>query len=166
MNSTLYEINARYMQALDAATDPESDLSPDMFTDTLQGIEGEAEDKIKAVIAYSRNLEVEADAIKSAMDNMKSRLDAKRTRALWLKNYARHGMHILGKSKLEWPEFSARIQANPPAVEITDEQQIPDDFKSEVVEVKIDKKAISERLKSGGYVPGAVLRHGESLRVK
>lgn len=166
MNSSLYDINARYLQALDAATDPDSDIPVELFTDTLDGIEDELENKIHNVIAYSRNLEVEADAIKTAMDNMKSRLDAKRTRALWLKNYARHGMHILGKSKLEWPEFSARIQANPPAVEITDEQQIPDDFKSEVVEVKIDKKAISERLKSGGYVPGAVLRQGESLRVK
>jgi Siphovirus Gp157 len=166
MNSTLYDINARYMQALDAATDPESDLSPDLFTDTLQGIEGEAEDKLKAVIAYSRNLEVEAEAIKDALDAMKSRLDAKRKRSQWLKDYAKESMMILGKSKLEWPEFAARIQANPPAVEIIDPQKIPDDFKAEVVEVKIDKKAISERLKAGEYVPGAVLRQGESLRVK
>jgi len=166
MNSTLYDINARYMQALDAATDPESDLSPDLFTDTLQGIEGEAEDKLKAVIAYSRNLEVEAEAIKDALDAMKSRLDAKRKRSQWLKDYAKESMKILGKSKLEWPEFAARIQANPPAVEIIDPQKIPDDFKAEVVEVKIDKKAISERLKAGEYVPGAVLRQGESLRVK
>ena len=166
MNSTLYEINARYMQALDAATDPESDLSPDMFIDTLQGIEGEAEDKLKNVIAYSRNLEVEADAIKDALDAMKARFDAKRKRAQWLKDYAKEGMKILGKSKLEWPEFAARIQANPPAVDVVDADEIPDEFKSEVVEIKIDKKAISDRLKGGGYVPGAVLRQGESLRIK
>jgi len=166
MNSTLYDINARYLQALDAATDPESDIPVELFTDTLDGIEDELENKIHNVIAYSRNLEVEADAIKSAMDAMKSRFEVKRKRAQWLKDYARHGMHTLGKSKLEWPEFAARIQANPPAVEVLDESALPAEFKAEVVEVKIDKKAISERLKAGGYVPGAVLKQGESLRVK
>ena len=164
--TTLYDINTRYLQALDAATDPESDMPVELFTDTLDGIEGELEDKLFNVVAYSRNLEVEADAIKAAMDAMKARHDAKRKRAQWLKDYAKQGMRILGKAKIEWPEFSARIQANPPAVDVLDAEQIPDEFVTHIMETKIDKKAISERLKAGGYVPGAVLRTGESLRVR
>jgi hypothetical protein len=164
--STLYEINSRYMAALEAATDPESDMPVEMFTDTLEGIEGEAEDKLKNVIAFARNLEAEALAIGDAAEAMDARMKAKMKKAQWLKDYARYGMHILGKSKLEWPEFSARIQANPPAVEITDPEQIPDDYVKHTMSISIDRKAISEKLKAGAYVPGAVLRVGESLRVK
>lgn len=164
--TTLYDINTRYLQALDAATDPEEDLPVEVFMDTLEGIEGELEDKLFNVVAYSRNLDVEADAIKAAMDTMKARHDAKRKRAQWLKDYAKQGMRILGKAKIEWPEFSASIQANPPAVDVIDAEQIPDEFVSHIMETKIDKKTISDRLKAGGYVPGAILRTGESLRVR
>lgn len=164
--STLYEINSRYMAALEAATDPDNDMPVEMFTDTLQGIEGEAEDKLKNVIAFARNLEAEAQAIKDAAEAMEQRMKAKQRKAAWLKDYARYGMHIIGKQKLEWPEFSARIQQNPPAVEITDPDALPEDYIKHVVQISVDKKAISEKLKAGAYVPGAVLRVGESLRVK
>lgn len=164
--STLYEINGRYMAALEEATNPDSDIPIELFTDTLDGIEGEAEDKIRNVIAYARNLEAEATAIEQAKDSMESRLKSKRKKAQWLKDYARYSMHVLGKSKIEWPEFSAAIQKNPPAVEITDQDALPEDFIRHVVQISVDKKAISERLKGGGYVPGAVLRTGESLRVR
>ena len=166
MNSSLYDINARYLQALDAATDPDSDIPVEMFTDTLDGIEDELENKIHNVIAYSRNLEVEAEAIKSAMDAMKARFEVKKKRSQWLKDYAKQGMRILGKSRLEWPEFSVRIQANPPAVDVIDEKSLPDEFVTRVVETRVDRRAISERLRAGGFVPGAILRTGDSLRVR
>ena len=64
------------------------------------------------------------------------------------------------------PWFSLAVQKNPEAVEIINETSVPDDFKSEVVSVKIDKAAIKQTIRGGGEVPGATLIQGTRLAIR
>lgn len=162
--STLYEIESNYLHALDAATDPDNGLDPELFADTLEGIEGEAEDKIINVLKYAKNLEVEANAIKDAMDNMKARMDAKRKRVEWLKAYALHGMKIIGKAKIERPDMVASMAVSQESVVIDDESLIPKDYF--VVQESLSKTLVRQALKDGFTVPGAHLERGTHLRIK
>lgn len=162
--SSLYDIDQRYLAALDAATDPDSDLDPELFADTLAGLEGEAEDKIHNVIRYARNLEADADAIKQAMVSMKIRLDAKRRRAEHLREYAMDGMQVIGKRKLEWPDFVASVAPSPDSVVVDDETAVPDDYCRYTR--ALDKTVIKQALKDGHTVPGCHLEAGTHLRIR
>lgn len=163
--SSLYDIEQRYLAALDAATDPENDFAPmEVFKDTLDGIEGEAEDKIHNVIRYARNLESEADAIKQAMASMKIRLDAKRRRAEHLREYAMEGMQVIGKKKLEWPDFVASVAPSPESVVVDDEESVPDDYCRYTR--ALDKKLIASALREGYEIPGCRIEKNWHLRIR
>ena len=63
----------------------------------------------------------------------------------------------LNQSKLEGKTRSITVSTSSrPAVEIISEQDIPEDFKEQVVSWKIDKKAITEHILATGEIPAGV----------
>ena len=58
------------------------------------------------------------------------------------------------------------VRKNPASVDVLDENLIPSEYKKEVVEVKVDKKAILADLKEGVVVEGAALKNSTSLMIK
>jgi hypothetical protein len=163
---TLYEINQDYMQALDIFTDPETDIPLEAAMDTLDGIEGQLQDKAVNVAKFMQNLDATAKAIKEAEQKMAKRRKAIENRAQWIKDYLKNNMQAAGITKIESPWFRLAIQKNPEAVEITDENLLPDEFKTEVVTTKIDKSAIKQVIKDGVSVPGAILMQGTRLAIR
>ena len=163
---TLYEINQEYLLALDAFTDPEADIPLEAAMDTLDGIEGQLQDKAVNVAKFMQNLDATAKAIKEAEQKMAKRRKAIENRAQWMKDYLKHNMEASGITKIESPWFRLAIQKNPEAVEITDENMLPDEFKTEVVTTKIDKAAIKQVIKDGVSVPGAMLMQGTRLAIR
>ena len=65
----LYEIEQNYLAALDIFTDPENEIMPEVAADTLEAIEGEFELKAVRVAAFAKQMEAEAYAIKTAIEN-------------------------------------------------------------------------------------------------
>jgi hypothetical protein len=165
-NLTLYEISHDYLQALDAFTDPEAEIPLEAALDTLDGIEGQLQDKAVSVAKFMQNLDVTAKAIKEAEQQMSRRRKAIEKRSRWIRDYLKHNMEAAGMTKIESPWFSLAVQKNPEAVEIHDETSVPDDFKSEVVSVKIDKAAIKQAIRGGGEVPGTRLIQGTRLAIR
>lgn len=161
----LYEIGKEYLEALEALTDPELDIPLDAISDTLEGIEGQLQEKATNVAKFMRSLEATASAIKEAEQKMAQRRKAIESRADWLKDYLKRNMEHSGITKIESPWFVLSIQKNPPSVVIDDESLIPDEFKSEVVTVKIDKASIKKACASG-EVSGAHLEQGTRLSIK
>jgi len=165
-NLSLYELSGNYLHALDALTDPEADIPLEVVTDTLEGIEGELQEKAVNVAKFMKNMEATAEAIKEAEGQMARRRKAIENRVKWLKDYLKSNMEACGISKIESPWFRLAIQKNPAAVNIVDEDTLPDEFKEEIVTVKIDKTGIKNALKAGGDVPGAMLVQGTRLVVR
>ena len=165
-NLTLYEIGQDYLRALDHFTDPEVDIPAAAVTDTLDGIEGQLQDKAINVAKFMQNLDATASAIRDAEQQMARRRKAIENRARWIRDYLKANMEASGITRIESPWFRLAIQNNPVAVEITDEAALPDDYKVETVTVKIDKTAIKQAIHNGIDVPGAMLSQGTRLSIR
>ncbi|MCA1852853.1 MAG: siphovirus Gp157 family protein [Beggiatoa sp.] len=163
---TLYEISQTYLQALDALTDPEADIPMQAVADTLEGIEGQLQEKAVNIAKFFRNLEATAQAIKEAEEQMARRRRAFDARVKWLRDYLKASMEATGINKIESPWFRLTIQKNPPAVEILDEDAIPDKDTTEVVTKTIDKAGIKAAFQAGEHVSGARLTQGTRLAVR
>lgn len=163
---TLYQLTEDFRTLLELAEDP--DVDPEVFQDTLEGIEGEIEVKAEGYAMVMKELEASELAIKSEVD----RLNARR---LSISNHIRHmklalqdAMYTTGKTKFKTDLFSFGIQKNPPSV-VIDEQYIENIPKKYLVqqEPTIDKKKIKEDLKAGVDLDGiAHLEQTESLRIR
>jgi chromosome segregation ATPase len=162
----LYEISRDYQQALAAFADPDSDLPPEAVADTLEGIEGQLQEKAVNIAKFMQNLDAAADAIKEAERRMAVRRKAIEHRAQWLKDYLKRNMEATGITRIDSPWFNLSVQNNPVAVEILDEAALPEAYKTEVVTIKIDKTAIKQALKAGDEVPGAMLTQGTRLAIR
>lgn len=70
-----------------------------------------------------------------------------------------------GIQKLELPEATISRRKVPPAVVVTDEEQVPRIYGTEVW--KLDKKKLKEALQEGFEVPGAYLSNGgETISIR
>ena len=165
-NISLYELTQEYRQALDVLTDPENDLPAEVIADTMEGLHGTLEDKAVNVAKFFKNLEATAVAIKEAEQRMNQRRKAIENRVAAMKDYLKLNMESCGITKIESPWFALSIAKNPAAVDITDEDSLPDDFVEIVTTRKIDKTAIKKAIESGAEVPGAVLTRGTRLAIR
>ena len=77
-------------------------------------------------------------------------------------------MEKLGLEKIPTELGSLAIAKNPMSVEIENEDEIPSEFKQEVVVIKIDKTAIKNHFKeTGEIVRGTIIIDNKtSLRIK
>lgn len=162
---TLYEIRQDYLEALEVLSDPELDLPAEAITDTLEGLEGQLQEKAVNVAAFARHLEVTAEAIREAEVRMAQRRRAFENRSASMRMYLKQCMVATGISRIESPWFELAIRKNPPAVEVDDECRLPDEFKREVTTTKIDRTALKTALKEHD-VPGAHLATSTRLAIR
>lgn len=152
----LYEIRQLYIDTFN-----ELDEQDEVDLSILEDIKEEFSDKGLAVLAHYKNSLAEIECFKQAEKSIKLRRDALNKRNEALKQYLLTNMLDTGISSLESPFFSCKIKNNPPHVEILDEAEIPDEFKQEIVTIKVDKMAIK---RSGGCA-GVELVRDRSLKI-
>jgi hypothetical protein len=163
---SLYTIASAYQADLAALAD--LDLDPQTVADTLEGMQGELHDKLRAVIAYALSMGADAEAQASAAKRMADRAKATAGRADALLDYARNAMQATGVPEVATDEWAAKLAKKPPSVNIVDTAAIPPAYmrQPEPPPPAPDKKAIGDALKSGAIVPGAELVQGFRLAIK
>jgi hypothetical protein len=131
----------------------------------IDGAEQNVEALLRAVINAALENESTADAIKERIDLLKFRQDRYKRRADALRGTAFAMMDALGMTKFAMPEFTASIRAGSVRPVITDENEVPDEYKK--TEVSIDKSAIADAVKNGVVIPGVELSNSmPSLTLK
>jgi len=161
--STLYEIAGDWQTVVNLEVETEEDL--EALNQLLGEVEGRFEEKAKRVAAYIRNLETDADGMKAEEDRLATRRKSMTRKVDGLKDYLKIQMAGLSMTKLETDLFTISVQKNPASVKVLDESKIPQEYWKVPAPV-LDKKAVSEALKGGSFVEGAMLVQGESLRIK
>ncbi|OZI56773.1 siphovirus Gp157 family protein [Bordetella genomosp. 4] len=163
---TLYQLAAEHSAALEQLAD--MDLPPEVVADTLESLGGELETKAQNVVAFMRNLETTAAAIKEAEKSMADRRKAIENRVEGLKRYVLESMVNNNIQVIECPLFKISIAKNPPAVEIEDERLIPADYFTSPPPPppQLDKTLIKKAIQDGFDVPGARLRQGVRLAIR
>jgi hypothetical protein len=164
--STLYHVAAQYRAQLDALA--ELDLDAQTVADTVEGLQGELQDKLQSVIAYGLSLSVDAAGQAEAAKRMAERAKATEKRSQALFDYARDAMQATGLGTVETDEFAAKLAKKPASVSVTDPEALPPAFwrTPEPPAPQPDKAAIAAALKSGAIVPGAALIQGYRLAVR
>lgn len=157
----LYELSENFLAVQTAIEDGEVDL-----VDTLEAIEGAIEVKATGIIAVTRNITSQIEAIKAEEKRLADMRKARENHLKRLKEYVLDSMQQTGKDKIKTDLGVMRIQASPAALKITKAEDIPAEYQTIVPEhYEIDNERVKAALKDGKAVPGAELVQGVHLRI-
>lgn len=149
----LYEINEEMLNCIDAETG-------EVDTAKLDELTMLRDEKLENIALWIKDLKAEAEALKAEKQAFAARQSAAEHRAESLKNYLTGFLHG-EKFKTTRCAISFRKTES---VKITNELELPPEFTS--VEIKADKNAIKQAIKSGQTVTGAEIVEGISCSVK
>ena len=124
--------------------------------------------KSQNVIGYVRNNELTIEAMKTEEKRITDMRKALENRNNKFKEYVKECMENNGFTKIDTGLGSLTIAKSPISVEVENEDEIPSEFKQEIITVKIDKKAIADNFKATGEIPNGVKIHTDNtnLRIK
>jgi hypothetical protein len=133
----LYELAEEYRA--DVAKLQDLDLPPEVVLDTIDSMQGDIKDKIKAVIFVASEMKATGlarlDAAKRMMESGQSELN----RAEGLFSYAQIAIQNSGLTlPIKYDEFNVNLQKNPPSCDITDMEKLPEKFKRTEVKTVIE----------------------------
>ncbi|MGH8567010.1 MAG: siphovirus Gp157 family protein [Gammaproteobacteria bacterium] len=161
----LYEIADTYLRALEDLADIE-DLPEQAIADTLEGLQGEFEEKAVNVGAYIRTVEAEASAIEEARKGMERRQRSLTRHAERLREYVKAQIERTGMGKIKNHYLTLRVQNNPPSVVVEDEDSIPAEYKRSETVTTLLRAEIGRALKAGEAVPGSRLQRSTRLVIQ
>lgn len=160
---SLYQITSAFPKLIDQEEMSEEDKKEveKELTELLQ-------QKSQNLIGYIRNIELTIEAMKNEEKRISEQRKVLESRLTKFKEYVKECMEQNGFTKIETQLGALSIAKNPISVEIYDEVQIPDEYKTKVIEIKVDKTAIKKALKeTGEIIPGTrIINNKTSLRIK
>ena len=159
--TALYEISKQYQELAALAESGDEDLAI-AVRDTMEGIEGEFQEKGKALAMVTLNMDGDLDAIQAQIDRLSERKRILQNRKDSLKEYLRTNMEAAGISKITHPLFTITLGKGKPIVVIDEESQIPDEYMNTKVTSTPAKAEIAKAIKEGKEVPGAHSEIGKS----
>lgn len=163
---TIYEITSDYLQLMQMMEDP--DLDPKTLADTMEGIEGELEDKADNYARVMKNMEADLNGIKAEIDRLSTRKKTIENNIKRMKEALQFSMETTGKTKFKTELFSFGIRKNAPAV-VMDEpyiENVPERF-LKYSDPTINRTAIKEAIQNGEDLEGlAHLEQSSSLSIR
>ena len=162
--SKLYELTEEFSN-LEAWFD-DDDVDKETLLDTLEGVEGEYNDKIEGYCKVIKNFEAEAKALKEEADRLAKRSRTLNNKVDYMKFTMLESMRATGK-KEAGNLLKAKIAKNGGKLPLvfTEGVEVPVTFKK--IEYKVDNEAIRKALDEGEELDFAKYgERGESLRIK
>lgn len=124
----LYEIQQQYRD--DVARLQELDLPPEAVLDTIEGMQGELLDKIKAVLIVSMEMDAEAAVRAEHAKRMAESAKAMANRAEGLRSYAQIAITNSGIAlPIKYGEFTVNLRKNPLSCTVSDAAKLPADLR-------------------------------------
>ena len=162
-NLSLYNITS----AFPIITEQE-EMSPSLKEELEKELTTLLHEKSQNIIGYMRNIELTIDAMKTEEKRISEQRKALENKIENFKSYVKECMESNGFQKIDTGLGSLTIAKNPMSVEIENENEIPSEFKQEIVTTKIDKNAIKKHIKeTGEIIPGVIIVDDKtSLRIK
>ena len=124
--------------------------------------------KSQNIIGYTKNIELTINAMKEEEKRIADNRKILENKMARFKEYVKECMENNGFTKIETGLGTLSIAKSPASVEIINEDEIPSEFKQEVVTVKIDKTKIKNNFKETGEIPAGVniVTTNTNLRIK
>ncbi len=113
-----------------------------------------------------RNLEVESNSIKEAIDKMESRKISVDKKIEHLKEYLKVNLERCELKEVKSPLFDIKIKINPAAVFVKDMNAIPDKYFKEIIDRRLDKFLVAQELKNEIMIPGVSLERRTRVDIR
>ena len=162
IKTTLYELSEQYLQLLSLA---EECGDEQIFADTLEGLDGEIEDKADGCAKAISQINADVSALETEIKRLTAKKTVLENNAKRIKQYLEKNMLLTGKTKFKTQFFSFGIQKNPPSLIIDKPEMVPKEYHIPQPD-KIDNAAIKAALKDGASYDWCHLASTESLRIK
>ena len=162
-NLSLYNITSAFPVIME-----QEEMSPSLKEELEKELTALLHEKSQNIIGYMRNIELTIDAMKTEEKRISDQRKALENKIDNFKSYVKECMENNGFKKIDTGLGSLTIAKNPMSVEIENEDEIPSEFKQEIVTTKIDKNAIKKHIKeTGEIIPGVIIVDDKtSLRIK
>ena len=155
----IYEIEQEILNLVDPETGEVKDF------ETLEALNMARDEKVENIAMWIKNLTAEGKAIREEEKNLAERRKASETKAESLEKYLER---ILSGEKFSTAKIAISYRKST-AVNIADEESFikSTDIKYLVPQTpKIDRKAITDALKSGAVINGAELIERNNIQIK
>lgn len=152
--TALYKIANQYAELSN------SDMDAEMIADTLEGIEGEFEDKLENIMGAIKNLEAESEMLKTESKNLAERAKSAQNKADSMKQYIIKSLMTMDKKSMSAGVHKVTVVKPRASVDIIDANKLPAEFVEYKTTVQPDKKLIMDKLKLGEEVSGAQIKIG------
>lgn len=163
---TLYELTQEMLDLLAIAEDEEVDAQ--VLKDTLEGLEGEIDDKVEKYCMVIKSLQNDAEMLKKEEERLNAKRKVIENNITRMKDTIEMVLRALGKTKAGGKIFTASIQKNggkAPMVVTALPEELPEEYRK--VKYEADGEAIRKALEEGKELGWACLmERGESLRIK
>src|SRR6266542_1727980 len=147
-----------------ADTDPADQDDMAEIRTLLDGSAAAVEEKSASIAALIRELEARASAAQSEAERILAHARTAGAHSAWLRAYLLANLQALGVERIVTATTRILVRQSPPAVELTDEEQVPEEFKRIVR--SIDKAALRAALLEGQAVAGARLSRDTHLIIR
>lgn len=163
---SLYKITNKFVELMDKAE--EGELTEEEYNQLGEELAIQLQQKGSNIIGYTKNIEFMINAMKEEEKRISENRKSLESKLDKFKEYVKDNMERLGITKMDTELGTLSIAKNPMSVEIINENEIPNEFKQEIVTVKIDKTAIKNHFKETGEIPQGtqIIDDKFSLRIK
>lgn len=160
-NLSLYEITNSFPIIME-----QENLTDELKEEMIKELTLLLQQKSQNIIGYIRNNELTVEAMKNEEKRISEQRKALENKITRFKGYVKDCMEKNNITKIETNLGNLSIAKNPISVEIINEDEIPEEFKTEVVTTKIDKKAITDNFKETGEIPNGVKINTDNTYLK
>lgn len=140
--------------------------------DTLDGIEGEFDEKAESIAVYIKQLKAEANILKFEKSAIAKRQSQKEREVEKLAAYLLNAMKAIGRSKVDMPHAVVSIRNNAPSLIVDNEAEFVswaqenNDSLLEYIMPKVKKNDVKKLCKNGEAIPFVHMESKQSLSVK
>lgn len=163
---SLYNITNKFVELMNKAEI--GDLTEEEVQAIGVELEQELLQKSSNIIAYIKNGESLINAIKDEETRLEEMRKTGERKLEKFKTYVLDNMNRLGLTDIQTNLGSLKVTKNPMSIEVLDEDEIPTEFKKEVVKTTVDKTAIKNHFKETGEIVAGtrVITEKTTLRIK
>lgn len=140
--------------------------------DTLEGIEGEFEQKAADIAVYVKGIEGEIKVLQAEKKSLDARINQRKNSIERLKKYLVANMQSIGRSKIDVPAAVLSLRKNAPSLVVDDEMSFiywAQEHHDELLKYSmpdIKKKETKDLVKAGEKIPYVHMEQSISLIIK
>ena len=162
MNSlSLYQITGMIPVIME-----QEEITPELKEQLEKELTELLQQKSQNIIGYTKNIELTIEAMKTEEKRISEQRKVLENKLDNFKQYVKECMEQNGIKKIETGLGIISIAKNPISIEIENEEEVPDEFKTVITTTKIDKTKIKDNFKETGEIPEGVKINTENTRLQ